>query len=71
MEIDSHWSNLQWISTGWDNDLAPVSPQAIIWTNDGLSYWRIHAQLGLNKLKQAFIKTDEVVANMEQLDLSI
>ena len=30
--------------------LAPTRRQAIIWTNDGLVYWRIYAPLGLNEL---------------------
>ena len=37
------------IFIGLDNGLAPVRLQAIIWTNDGLVYWRIYAFLGLNE----------------------
>ena len=33
-----------------DNGLAPTRRQAVIWTNDGLVYWRIYASLGLNDL---------------------
>ena len=29
-----------------------IKQQLIIWTNDGLSNWHIHASLGLNELKQ-------------------
>ena len=36
---------------GSDNGLAPSRWQAIIWTNDGIVYWRIYASLGLNELK--------------------
>ena len=33
-----------------DNGLAPIRQQAIIWTNDGLFYWRIYATFDLNEL---------------------
>ena len=42
--------NQQQANTGSDNGLAPVRRQAIIWTNDGKDYWRIHASLGPNDL---------------------
>ena len=50
-----HWSlflrsKKQYSSIGSDNGLVPTRRQAIIWTNDGLSYWRIYASLGLNEL---------------------
>ena len=35
---------------GSDNGLASNRRQAIIWTNNGLVYWRIYASLGLNEL---------------------
>ena len=37
---------------GSDNGLAWVRHCAIIWTNDGLVYWRIYASLGLNELRE-------------------
>ena len=37
-------------SNGSDNCLAPSRRQAIIWTNDGIVYWRIFTSLGLNEL---------------------
>ena len=42
----------QYSSIGSDNGLAPDRPQAIIWTNDGSSFWRwrIYESLGLNEL---------------------
>ena len=40
-EICSQRSNQQFASIGSDNGLAPNRRQAIIWTNDGLVYWRI------------------------------
>ena len=46
----SFMSNLQYVIIGSDNGLAPKRRQAIIWTIDGLVYWRIYASLGLNEL---------------------
>ena len=43
-------SNWQYSGIGSDNGLAPTRRQTIIWTNDGLSYRRIHALFGLNVL---------------------
>ena len=40
----------QYSSIGPDDGLTPTRRQAIIWTNDGLVYWRIYAPLGLNEL---------------------
>ena len=40
----------QYSSIGSDNGLALARLQAIIWTNLGMSYWRIYASLGLNEL---------------------
>ena len=34
-----------------NNGLAPARRQGIIWTNDGLVYWRIYASLGHSELK--------------------
>ena len=34
----------------------PTRRQAIIWTNDGIVYWRIYASLGLNELTQAMTR---------------
>ena len=47
-----HWSlfpMVQLIISHFDSDntLAPRGRQVIIWTNDGLSYWRIDVSLGL------------------------
>ena len=44
------FSNRFLSSIGLDNGLAGTRRQAIIWTNDGLGYWRIYASLGLNEL---------------------
>ena len=41
----------QYSSIGSDNGLSPNRRQAIILTNDGLSFWRIYASLGLNELR--------------------
>ena len=49
-EICSLGTNWQYVSIGSGNGLAPVRRQAIIWTNDGLVYWRIYSSLGLNEL---------------------
>ena len=35
-----------------DNGLVSIRREAIIWTNDGLVYWRIYAVLGLSELSQ-------------------
>ena len=35
--------------------LSPVRRQAIIWTNDGLGWWRIYASPGLNESKRQHI----------------
>ena len=37
-------------SIGSDNGLVPNRQQAIIWTDDGLGWWRIYVPLGLNEL---------------------
>ena len=42
-EICSLWSNWQNGIIGSENWFAPDSRQAILWTNDGLGYWRIYA----------------------------
>ena len=52
--IQFDWSlfprvQLKQYSIGSDNDLVPNRRQAIIWTNDGLSWWRICVSLGLNE----------------------
>ena len=48
--ICSLGSNWQYGSIGSDNGLAPNRWQAIIWSNDGMFYWCIHASLGPNEL---------------------
>ena len=50
-EICTLWSNWQ-VCIGSGNGLAPVRQQIIIWTIDGMVYWRIYASLGLNELKR-------------------
>ena len=45
-------SNSQYVIIGSDNGLAPISRQAIIWTNYGLVYWRIYVSLCLNELNR-------------------
>ena len=49
-EICSFGSNWQYKSIGSDNCLTPNRHQAIISTNDVLSYWRLYASLCLNEL---------------------
>ena len=48
-EICSHGTNWQYGSFGSDNGLAPIRRQAIIWTNDGLVYWRIYTSPSLDE----------------------
>ena len=43
LESTSHLASI-----GSDNGLVSNMRQAIIWTSDGLAYWRIYASLGLN-----------------------
>ena len=55
-----HWNlfsrvQLTIFRIGSDNGLAPIIRQAIIWTNDGIVYWRIYASLGLNELRDQFL----------------
>ena len=50
IEICSEGFNQQYPSIGSDDGLAPSRRQAIIWTNDGIVYWRIYTSLGLNEL---------------------
>ena len=40
IEVHCTGSNSQLVSIGWDNGLAPVRRQAIIWTNDGSVDWQ-------------------------------
>ena len=56
-EVCSQGSIEQYASIGSDNGLAPNRRQAIIWTNDGLIWWRIYASLGLNELVLISITT--------------
>ena len=44
--------NNKWSIIGTDNGLAPNRRQAIIWTIDGIVYWRIYVSPGLNVLMQ-------------------
>ena len=48
-EICSQRFNCQYANIGSDNGLARSRPQAIMWTKDGLVYWRIYESL-VNKL---------------------
>ena len=43
-------STRQYVSIGLDNGLVSNRGQAIIWTNDGLLYWRTYVSLDLNGL---------------------
>ena len=36
--------------------IVPNKRRVIIWTSDGLVYWRIYASLGLNELNKATLK---------------
>ena len=51
----THLSHLLISERCLKNDLAP-NKQAIIWTDDGLSYWRIHASIVLNEAKSSPVK---------------
>ena len=44
------FSCIKWLYS-IDNDLAPNMCQAIIWTSDGLIYWRIYTSLGVDELR--------------------
>ena len=39
--MSQHWS---------ENDQVVIRQRVIIWTNDGLSYWRIYSSFGLSEL---------------------
>ena len=45
-----NWTNWCQPSIGLDNGLAPYRRWSIIWTNNGLDFWRIDASLGLDEL---------------------
>ena len=45
----SQGSSLQCLSISSDIGLVPTRRQAIVWTIDGLVYWRIYASFGLNQ----------------------
>ena len=47
-----------------DNGLGCKRPQAIIWTNGDLVYWRIYASLGLNEL--IYCKTSSISRTKSQ-----
>ena len=57
MEICSQSSNKQKSNTGSDNGLAAKRWGAIIWINDGLTYRRIFALLGLEGLMSTYKDT--------------
>ena len=46
--VCSQWSNWQYPSIGSDNSLTPNRRHPIIWTIDGLDWWRKYASLRLN-----------------------
>ena len=56
-----------YLNNGSDNGLAPARRQAIIWTNDGLGWWRIYASLDLNVLSLGL----EVTSGNQAIDLSL
>ena len=59
-------SNWQYGIIGSGNGLALNRRQAVIWTNDGLVYWRIYESLGPNGLKDDFRKEQSLpTSNME------
>ena len=60
-------SNEQVSSIGSDDGLAPVRRQAIIWTNDGLVYWRVYASLGLNELKTTEVYSDKIIVTNHKI----
>ena len=53
-EICFVWSSQQYFSIDSDNGLVSIKQQAIIWTNDGIVYWRIYASLDLNELTHSY-----------------
>ena len=55
IEKFSFGSNLHKSSIGSDNCLAPNRRQAVIWTSDGLDYWRIYTSLGVHDFWQHFL----------------
>ena len=54
-QVCSKGSNLQYLSIGLDNGLAPNWRQAIVWTNAEPIHWLIYEELG----------GDELIANLK------
>ena len=54
VEVCSKVPNKQYASVCTDNGLAPNRRQVIIWTIDGLAYWRIYAPVGLKDLMHKY-----------------
>ena len=52
-------SNWQYYRIGSDNGLVPTRRQAIIWTKDGIVYWRIYASHGLDELTLLMLKPED------------
>ena len=48
-EICSWGTDWIYIIIGADKGLGPNRRQVIIWTNDGLAYWRMYVSLGINE----------------------
>ena len=55
-QLTLEWSNQQYVIIGADNGVVSNGRQAIIWTNDGLVYWRISASLGFDQLRYVNVK---------------
>ena len=53
-EICFVWSSQQYSSIDSDNGLMSIKQQTIIWTNDGIVYWRTYASIGLNELNHSY-----------------
>ena len=49
-EVCSHWYYQKQDSIGLGNGLSPVQPQAIIWTNYGLTHWGRVTHICVSKL---------------------
>ena len=69
-EICSLGSNWHYGSNGSDNGLAPNRRQAIIWTSNGLGYWRIYVSLGLNDLNMSPQHAGHTWTNADSLSIS-
>ena len=63
--------NQQKSSIRTDNGLLPIKQQAITFTNDGLTHWRIFASLGLNESIQGMNRNNifEIISLNENVQI--